>query len=69
MSRHSTIKTAIAVTLVLAAAALMVLVDGGGTVWLKFVLYAAMFSGIYSLMLLSPVKSCGVPLFRRQPKS
>lgn len=69
MSRRSTIKAAIAVALVLAAAALMVLVDEGGTVWLKFVLYAAMFGGIYSLMLLSPVKSCGVPLFRRQPKS
>ena len=64
MSRRLLIK----IGLVLAAAALMVLADGGGTIWLKFVLYAVMFASIYSLMLLSPVKSCGVPLFRRQPK-
>jgi hypothetical protein len=68
MSRRLLIRITGTLGLALGAAALMGMLDSGGTAWLKFLLYAVMFVSIYSGMLLSPIKSCGVPLFRRQPK-
>jgi hypothetical protein len=53
----------------LVGAVLMILVDHGGTVWLKFALYAIFFSAIFLAAVLSPVKSCGWSFLRRQPKT
>lgn len=53
----------------LVGAALMILVDGGGGVWLKFALYVIFFASIFLATLLSPVKSCRWSFLRRQPKT
>jgi len=59
----------VAIALALAGAGLMILADSGGTAWLKFVLYAVFFVAIFLAAVLSPVKSCGWPFVRRQPKT
>jgi len=62
-------RAGLVIGLALGGAALMVRVNNGGTLWLKFLLYAASIVGAYLLTVLSPVRSCGWPLFRRQPKN
>lgn len=62
------IKIAVAIVFALIGAALMISVDGGEIISLKFALYAVFFGAIYFATLLSPAKRCW-PLFRRQPKS
>jgi hypothetical protein len=59
----------VAIVLALVGAGLMILVDNGGTAWLKFALYAVFFSAIFLAAVLSPIKSCGWSLLRRQPKT
>jgi hypothetical protein len=55
--------------LALVGAVLMILVDNGGTVWLKFALYAVFFSAIFLAAVLSPVKSCEWSFLRRHRKT
>jgi len=66
--RRSRLRIGVAIALALVGAVLMILVDSGGTAWLKFALYAIFFFAMFFAGLLSPVKSCG-SLFRRQPKT
>ena len=69
ISRRSRLRIGVAVALALVGAALMILVDHGGTAWLKFALYGIFFSAIFLAAVLSPVKSCRWPFLRRQPKT
>ena len=66
ISRRSIAKFILLIGLAVTGAALVVKVDSGGTVWLKFMLYAGSIVGAYFLTL---VGSCGWSPFRRQPKS
>ncbi len=66
ISRRSMAGFIVVIVLAVAGAALMVKVDSGGAVWLKFMLYAGSIVGAYFLTL---VGSCGCSPFRRQPKS
>ncbi|MGZ8848561.1 MAG: hypothetical protein ACXW3C_19040 [Pyrinomonadaceae bacterium] len=67
--RRSRLRIGVAIALALVGAGLMILVDSGGTAWLKFALYAIFFSAIFLAALLSPAKSCGWSFQRRQPKT
>jgi len=69
ISRRSIARAVLVIALALAGAVLMIRVDTGGTVWLKFILYVVSIVGAYCLILLSPVQSCGWSLFRRHKKS
>jgi len=69
ISRRSIARVGLVIMLALAGAALMIRMDGGGTVWLKFALYAASIVGAYLLMFVPGAASCGWQLFRRQSKS
>ena len=64
------LKAAIVFALALVGAALMITVDGGGTVWLKFALYSVFFVAIFLAAVFSPSVSrcCGWLSFRRQTK-
>ncbi len=66
ISRRSLARFILVIVLAVAGAALMVKMDSGGTVWLKFMLYSGSILGTYFLTL---VGSCGWSPFRRQPKS
>jgi len=66
ISRRSITRFIVVIVLAVAGAALMLKMDSGGTVWLKFMLYAGSIVGAYFLTL---VGSCGWSPFRRQPKS
>jgi hypothetical protein len=69
ISRRSRLRIGVAVALALVGAVLMILVDYGGTAWLKFALYAIFFSAVFLAAVLSPVKSCRWSFLRRQPKT
>ena len=69
ISRRSRLRIGVAIALALVGAVLLILVNHGGTVWLKFVLYAIFFSAIFLGAVLSPVKSCGWSFLRGQPKT
>lgn len=70
ISGRSILKVAVVFALALVGAALMMIVDGGGTVWLKFALYSVFFVAIFLAAGFSPSVSrrCGWPSFRRQTK-
>lgn len=57
------------VALALVGAVLMIIVDHGGTAWLKFALYAIFFCAIFLAAILSPVMSCRWSFRRGEPKT
>jgi hypothetical protein len=69
VSRRSINRVVMVFVLALSGAGLMISVDRGGTVWLKFVLYAIFFFAIFFAAVFSPASSCSWSPFRRQPKS
>ena len=68
ISGHAILKATILIAIALTGAALMITVDGGGTVWLKFALYSLFFVAVFLGAVLSPLQSCGLRFFRRQTK-
>jgi hypothetical protein len=65
---RSLLTAAIVFAMALVGATLMIIVDSGGTVWLKFALYAIFFGAVFLAAVLSPIQGCGLPFFRRQTK-
>jgi hypothetical protein len=70
ISGRSILKLAVVFALALVGAALMIKLDHGGTVWLKFSLYSLFFIAIFLAAVFSPAQSrgCGWSFFRRQKK-
>lgn len=68
ITRHAVLKVTIIVTLALAGAGLMIKLDDGGAVRLKFVLYSVFFVAVFLAAVLSPLQAGCLPFFRKQTK-